>query len=836
MKTLRLHFKTILKILAGLSIAFAVFIYFFVFYGLPDVRDIERGFALPSTRIYDRNGILLYEILPPEQGRNRVVPLEEMPQQCINAVIATEDANYWSHPGVDPVGIARAIWINVRGGQVLAGGSTITQQTARILLLDFGERAERSVRRKLREMVLAVQLQQQTSKEHVLALYLNQVYFGNLAYGIEAAAQTYFHKDTTQLSTAECALLAGLIQNPVYYDPLSNLENAKARQAIVLNLMVQRAYLTEADANSSKQDELQFGSTRFPIEAPHFVMAVWTQLERDYPEQLYSGGLDVMTTVDLNWQRAAEEIVNLQLNYLNHPVNNQGIPANANNAAVVALDPYTGEVLTMLGSPDYFDEAIDGAVNAALAPRQPGSTLKPFTYAVGMNPLRENPFTAATVFLDVETPFVTQRLESYTPSNFGQVEHGPVPIRQALGSSYNIPAVLALDEVGIAPFLEFMSNIGLDTLASNPYIDLAITLGGGEVQLLDLAQAYSIFPNGGYRITPTFIRQIATRDGDILYKFEPSPLRNRVLDERVAWLISDILSDNEARIPSFGINSALQIGRPAAAKTGTTTDFRDNWVMGYTPNLVVGVWVGNADNTPMVEVTGVSGAGPIYNQFIRRVTASFPEYEFQRPDGLIRIEVCSLSGLLPKDNCPLRRVEWFIPGTEPTEFDNYYQTFAINRNTGQLADETTAQADIVLETFVVLPQAARDWAIRNGLRLPPADAVIEVGADDDTVYLLEPDPYTTFELSPVLPRENQRLRLTVATPQNTASVTYYLNGQVIGTATESPWVVWWALELGDHELIAEATLTDGTVERSEVLPFRVEDYEPAQSQTILPGQ
>ncbi|MDQ7024433.1 MAG: penicillin-binding transpeptidase domain-containing protein [Anaerolineae bacterium] len=581
---------------------------------------------------------------------------------------------------------------------------------------------------------------------------------------------------------------------------------------------------------------MQFGSTRFPIEAPHFVMAVWTQLERDYPDQLYGGGLDVITTVDLNWQRAAEEIVNLQLDYLNYPPNNEGIPANANNAAVVAIDPYTGEVLTMLGSPDYFDETIDGAVNVALAPRQPGSTLKPFTYALGMNPNRDNPFTAATVFLDVETPFVTQRLESYTPSNFGQVEHGPVSIREALGSSYNIAAVLALDEIGITPFLGFMDDVGLDTLATNPYVDLAITLGGGEVRLLDLAQAYSIFPNGGYRIEPTFIREVATREGDILYQFESQRLENRVLDERIAWLITDILSDNEARIPSFGINSALQIGRPSAAKTGTTTDFRDNWVMGYTPNLVVGVWVGNADNTPMVEVTGVSGAGPIYNQFIRRVTANFPEYEFQQPEGLIRLEVCALSGLLPTDNCPLRRVEWFIPGTEPTKFDNYYQTFAIDRNTGLLADESTPQANIILETVVVLPQEARDWAIRTGLRLPPSGALIDVSDDDVGVRLLEPDPYTVFELSPVLPRENQRLRLTVATPQNTESVIYTLNGDVIGTADRSPWVVWWMLEVGEHELIAESTLSDGTIERSEPILFRVDDYTPPEAQTILPGQ
>ncbi|MEO1288403.1 MAG: transglycosylase domain-containing protein, partial [Chloroflexota bacterium] len=599
MRHLRRHLSKLL-ITGGITLLMGViFLYFYVFHGLPALNQIDAGLALPSTRIYDRHGALLYEILPPEQGRNRVIPLEQIPDVCINATIAVEDANYWRHVGVDPVGIVRAAWINVSGGEIIAGGSTITQQTARLLLLDNEERAERTVRRKLREMVLAIQLQNRYSKEHVLELYLNQVYFGNLAYGIEAAAQTYFHKSAPDLSTAECALLAGIIQNPVLHDPLSNLDGALVRQEVALDLMVQRAYLTQGEAESARTDQLQFGSTRFPIEAPHFVMTVWQQLQEDYPDALFNRGLDVVTTLDLGWQRTAEETVTYQLGLLN--TDEDGfVSANANNAAVIALDPFTGQVLTMLGSPDYFDESIDGAVNATLANRQPGSTLKPFTYALAMNPESSAPYTPATVLLDVETPFVTSRLESYTPGNFALVEHGPVSIREALGSSYNIPAVIALEHVGVENFIEFVADAGLDSLASAPSLDLAVTLGGGEVRLIDLAQAYSIFPNGGYRIEPTFLLNVTTRDGEVLYTYQDPRLEHRVLDERVAWLITDMLSDNQARIPSFGLNSSLQIGRPAAAKTGTTTDFRDNWVMGYTPNLVVGVWVGNADNTPMV--------------------------------------------------------------------------------------------------------------------------------------------------------------------------------------------------------------------------------------------
>jgi len=836
MQTLKRYWKRTALIVLAILLLVSAGLYAWIFIGLPDLSEIEAGLALPSTRIYDRNNQLLYEILPPEQGRNRTLDLADIPQHCINAVIATEDANYWSHPGVDPEGILRAAWINLRGGEIIAGGSTITQQTARLLLLDPNQQAQRTIRRKLREMVLAIRLQNTYSKAHVLELYLNQVYFGNLAYGIEAAAQTYFHKSAPELSLAECALLAGIVQNAVFNDPLTNFDNAKARQEIALGLMAQNAFITEGEALTAQAETLQFGSTRFPIEAPHFVMAVWEQLQREFPQDLFNEGLDVITTVDLNWQRTAQKITNLQLSYLNHPPTNDRVSANANNAAIVALDPFTGQVLTLLGSPDYFDESIDGAVNAAFSFRQPGSTLKPFTYAAAMNPELDAPYTPATLMLDVETPFITERLESYVPHNFGFVEHGPVLAREALAGSYNIPAVVALEHVGLNNFVDFVEEIGLESLTQNTAVDLSITLGGGEVRLFDLVQAYSIFPNGGYRIEPSLLLKVATRDGRTLYEWEAPALNQRVLDERVAFLITDILSDNEARIPAFGPNSSLQIGRPAAAKTGTTTDFRDNWVLGYTPNLVVGIWVGNADNTPMVEVTGISGAGPIYNQFMRQVLLDQPELEFQKPDGLMQLEVCALSGLLPTPQCPRTRTDWFIPGTEPSGFDKFYQEFTIDRRTGLLADDSTPRSERVVQTFIVLPQEAQDWAVAHGWRQPPLGAISAVSDTQTGLRLLAPDPYTVFEISPVTPQETQRLRLRVATSPGTQQVTYYLNGEAIGSAETAPYAVWWTLELGEHELIAEALLDDGSSERSEVTVFSVVDYEPPQPRIIMPGE
>jgi membrane peptidoglycan carboxypeptidase len=704
-----------------------------------------------------------------------------------------------------------------------------------LLLLDPQQQAERTLQRKLKEAVLALRLQNTYSKQHILELYLNQAYFGNLAYGIEAAARTYFHRSATELSLGECALLMGVVQNAVMNDPLANFDTARARQQVVLNLMVNNGYLTPQEAAAAFRDELQFGSTPFPIDAPHFVMAVWTQLERNYPDALYTQGLDVITTLDLSWHNAAQTIVRQQLDYLNHPPAGSRIPANANNAALIALDPYTGQVLTMLGSPDYFDESIDGAVNATLAMRQPGSALKPFTYAAAMDPALDDPYTPATVLLDIKTPFVTRRLESYTPANYGLVEHGPVSVRESLASSFNIPAVAALDHVGLDNFGQFLTRIGLEDLAQNNRVDLSITLGGGEVRLLDLATAYAIFPNGGYRIQPQMILKVTRRDGNTLFEYDPPPLSRRVLDERVAFLINDMLSDNNARLAGFGLNSPLQIGRTAAAKTGTTTNFKDNWVVGYTPNLVVGVWVGNADNSSMVEVTGVSGAGPIYNRFMRNVLLGQPDLKFTRPDGLRQIEICALSGLLPTDACQRRKREFFIDGTQPTEYDTMHQIFQIDRRTGQLADPTTPPEYLMAQTFIVLPQEARDWGRRHGVRTPPIGAEIIQTDEDRRLRLLEPDPYTIYERSPIIPLETQRLRLIVGAPPDTQAVTYYLDESPIGTADTEPWALWWTLALGDHELTAVATLSDGTTETSAPIPFRVVDYEPPRPQTLTAG-
>ncbi len=787
---------------------------------LPSLDDLDAGLALPSTRIYDRHGRLLYEILPPQQGRNRVLPLSEIPRHCVNAIIATEDANYYRHPGVDPLGIARALWLNLRGGEIVAGGSTITQQTARLLLLDPRPGSERSLRRKLREALLALKMQRRFSKDEILELYLNQVYFGNLAYGIDAAARAYFQKGAGDLSLAECALLAGIAQNAITNDPLAQRERAKSRQAVSLRLMAQQGYISGEESRTALADELQFAAVPFPIEAPHFVMEVWRLLERDFGAELREGGLEVVTTVDRDWTRQAQDIARRQLRALNNPA--QGArPANANNAALVALDPRTGEVLTLLGSPDYFDEAIDGAVNAALAYRQPGSTLKPFTYAEAMNPAYPDPYTAATMILDIRRPFVTNKKESFAPANYGHVEHGPILVREALASSYNIPAVVALEQIGVERFLRFVSELGLENLRDNAQVDFSITLGGGEVRLLDLAEAYAALANGGYDIEPHFILSITDARGEQIYRYQAPPLERRLLDERVAYIITDILSDNRARMPSFGENSPLNVGFPAAAKTGTTTDYRDNWVMGYTPDLVVGVWVGNADNAPMLDVSGVSGAGPVFNLFLRTVRRGGPHAEFAEPSGITRLEVCRISGLLPGEYCPQRIEELFIRGSEPIESDSFYRPFTVDRLTGRLATSSTDPANRREQVFLVLPDEARRWALKVGIPQPPFAKQYLAADNSDALRISSPDPYTVYELSQQVPAEAQRLRLAALAPAGTVSLRFLLNGEDVGGAERAPWQAWWTLEAGQFTLVAQATLSGGEQQLSPSIQFSV---------------
>jgi 1A family penicillin-binding protein len=695
------------------------------------LRAQSAGFV--STQIYDRNGRLLYEIMDPSGGRRILVPYEQISPHLINATVATEDARFWHHPGVDPIGIVRAVFQNVKGGGIVSGASTIPQILVRNVLLSPEERTEQTLLRKIREAVLASEVSRRYSKREILEIYLNEVNFGNLAYGIEAAAETYFGKKAGDLTLAEAALLAGLPQAPAYWDPYTNLEGAKRRQAVVLDLMVEASYISQAEADAAKAEPLNFQSRQLDVQAPHFVTWVQQLLEQKYgADVLYRSGLRVTTTLDSRLQAIAQEEAQATLTKLQD--------YHVTNAALVALKPDTGEVLAMLGSADFNNPDIDGQVNVALRPRQPGSSIKPINYVTAF----EKGWTPATMIWDVTTQWQGAAGEPYIPKNYDGKEHGPVLVRQALAQSLNIPAVKTLEFVGLPAMLDTAHRMGIASLNRNDY-GLSLTLGGGEVTLLELAGAYAVFANGGKRVPPVAILRIEDATGRIIEEYQP-PAPEQVISPQHAYLITDILADNQARAPMFGANSALKLSRPAAAKTGTTDDWRDGWTMGYTPDLVAGVWVGNADNTPMKGTSGSAGAAPIWHHFMERALADQPAREFPRPDGIETFEICADSGSLPSAACPpdRRRQEIFAAGQGPLgpEYD-FHQLVRIDVTTNARATEYCPPEAVEERYYFVLPgEEGQRWAQQQGIPQPPAE-FCTVHTGPSQVALLQPLPGDT---------------------------------------------------------------------------------------------
>jgi len=793
---------------------------------LPDINQLDANLRFPSVRIVDRNGALLYEVLEEDEGRNVVVPLERIPENLIKATIATEDQGFYSHPGVDLKGVMRAVWINLQGGEMVVGGSTITQQVSRNMLLASEERGERSLRRKLRELILAIQLTRRLSKDEVLEFYLNQTYYGGMAFGVEAAAQTFFAKPVSELDLAESAMLAGMPQAPAFYNPFTDISAAKKRQGVVLRLMEESGIISQEQHSSALRENLVLAENPYPMEAPHFVMMVKNELDSLFSrEEIFAnGGLVVWTTLDLNWQKIAEQAITHHLDAMQH--SEDGFGHNINNAALVAIDPNSGEVLSLVGSPDYFDDQHGGAINMAISTRQPGSALKPLVYSAALDPGRGNgPWNAATMLLDVKTSFLTQEGKSYIPENYDLQEHGPVLLREALASSLNIPAVIALDHIGLEELFAKLAGMGITTLKDPNTYDLSLALGGGEIRLLELTAAYGTFANTGYRVEPRLIQEITNPRGDVLYS--PEKVKAiRVLDARVAWLISDILSDNDARRIGFGLNSVLRLDRPAAVKTGTTSNFHDNWTVGYTPDLVVGVWSGNTNYESMRGVNGLSGAAPIWHQFMRSVLKGYPPRPFIQPPGFVRLEVCALSGLLPTEFCPFTKTEWFIQGTEPVAYDEFYKEIEVDQSTGVLAGDQTPQNQKIRRIVLDLPPQAFAWAKSQNLMLLDdigGVSPVEGGRTGQTIPILviSPSNGSIYLLSDGVPANNQRIKLEVLSDEDVRSLTIYMDGEVLAVLDAEPFQIWWVLTPGEHQIWVEAVTNDDRKIKSPVNYFSV---------------
>jgi penicillin-binding protein 1C len=797
-----------------------------VVWDLPSIDSLSDNLVQPSIRITDRNGRLLYELLPAEGGRHAVLPAEALPDCLKQATIAVEDRNFYSNPGVDPEGILRALWINLRGGETVAGGSTITQQVARTVLLTGEERAERSLRRKLRESILAWELSRRLPKDEILALYLNQTYYGGMAYGVEAAAQTYFGKTAAELLLPECALLAGLPQAPGLYNPFTNPDLALERRTTVLGLMEKEGFIQSAQREAADLAPLYLNPDPYPILAPHFVWMVKQELDG----LIAAGTLDprdslvVRTTLDLDLQQLAEQVISRQIESFR--ADTAHLSRNVNNAALVALDPRSGEILALVGSAGYFDESIHGAVDMANAPRQPGSAFKPFLYAQALDPARANPWTAATILMDVSVSFVTRDGFAYTPVNYDNREHGPVPVREALASSLNVPAVLTLREVGIGNTVQLAHRLGIDTLDDPDKYDLSLALGGGRMSLLDLSTAYGAFANGGNFTSHSCLLDIRSPDGSLLYTAEKPP-QVRVFDPRTVWLINDILSDDRARSVGFGRNSTLKLDRTAAVKTGTTTNYHDNWTVGYTPDLLAGVWVGNSDYQAMRDVTGLTGAAPIWHEFLRAALQGRPDAPFPRPEGIVAVRVCGLSGLLPTPACPNTRSEWFIEGTQPTEADTIYRIVDIDLLTGRLADDSTPPERRQTVTALDLPPDALPWARAQGLTLlADLEALPAAGGADSIVWLDTPPANAVYKIRSSFDETAQQLAVEAGAGREFVRVTLSVDGILLAEFDSAPYRTWWPLTAGEHRFQAVGTLPDGGTVASSVVTITVLEDQP----------
>ncbi len=619
---------------------------------LPSPNKINSRNVAQSTKILDRNSELLYELHGDK--RRTLIGFDEMPKNIKNATVAIEDKNFYNRwfGAFDFGGIARSFLYDLVHKEKMQGGSTITQQFVKNALLS----PEKTYTRKIKEAILSTEISLMFKKDDILKMYLNEIPYGSNAYGIEAASETYFGKKAKDLDLAECATLAALPQAPTYYSPFgTHTDELEIRKNKVLDKMAEQGYISKDQAQAAKKEKLAFVPYNEQIKDPHFVMYVREQLVNKFGETMaQEGGLTVTTTLDSKKQKIAEEVVK-------EYGDSNAYEFNASNGSLVSIDPKTGQILAMVGSRDYFNKDIDGNVNVATRDRQPGSSFKPYVYATGF----KEGYTPNTTLFDVNTNFGG----GYEPKDYDLGQRGAVSVRQALDNSLNIPAVKMLYLVGLNNALKTAHDMGITTLNQPDRYGLSLVLGGGEVKLLDHVGAMSTFATEGIKHDTTPFLKIANNKGKVLEEYKPK--ESRALDTNVARAMNDVLSDNSARSLIFGTNTPLALSRPAAAKTGTTEEFRDAWTVGYTPNLAAGVWVGNNDNTPMSQgADGIYAAAPMWHAYMERALEDLPVENFNKDytlggssstksiingkllTGGEKVKICTVSGKLATANCP----------------------------------------------------------------------------------------------------------------------------------------------------------------------------------------
>ncbi len=714
-----------------------------------------------SLRIEDRNGLLLREVLSDEGGRCRWLGGKDISPFLLKATVAAEDRGFFIHRGIAPLSMLRALVQNTRYGRVVSGASTITQQLVRNLV-----RGRRSVPVKLKEAWLALRLENTLSKEAILLQYLNRICYGNQAYGAEAAARLYFDKPASDLSPAESALLAVIPRSPAALDPFRRPAEVKARQERLLDDMAGLGLISREERDRARREPLLVRAGPEAWRAPHFCDHVLAAL----PDRVRREAKTVRTTLDLVLQTKVEKLLRGQI----HALESRG----ASNGAAVVIDNQTGDILAWAGSSDYWDDRHDGQVNGVLALRQPGSTLKPFTYALAL----ERGMTAATLIEDAALEFETPG-GFFRPRNFDGTYHGRVRLRTALACSYNIPAVSVLQSVGPDLLYRRLKSLGFDSLDQGPgFYSVGLTLGNGEVTLLELARAYAALARGGRYRGERGVLALLDRTGRSFSESRPErPVS--VLASLPVFIITHILSDHDARVPAFGRRSPLNLPFPAAVKTGTSKDFRDNWAVGYTPSFTVGVWVGNFDGSPMHGVSGVAGCGPLFRDIMLLLHAAEPAPVFAEPAGLVRKRICPVSGELPTAACPGTMEEIFIEGTEPHRLCSAHggASFRVRAD----AASPSVPAGSVADLRVVFPQ------------------------DGDI-----------FKLDPVLKRDYQTVTVRAGSPSAAAlsEVEWWINGRR-AARTGTALSFFWNLRPGSYTI--KVTASDGG-RRLESRPVKVQ--------------
>lgn len=786
------------------AVSFLVIFFFLVIWWTQP--DFDKS---GTIKIWDRNNTLLYE-LAGDIGQKIPVAYGDLPRHLVDAAIASEDITFWTNTGIDFRAIARSVFINIKAGKVVSGASTITQQLARASVISPHQIPSRSIFRKIREALMALRIMASHPKKDILTMYFNQMYFGNLAYGIQAASSTYFDKSVNQLSLAESAFLVGLLSSPDKRNPFINMDEAKKEQARVLGLMVKHGFISEEKAGESMQEDLAIVKKKTNLKAPHFVHYVLQEL--DGLNIKNNQGLNIHTTLDYPTFGLSEDIARIWVNRLKNQ-------HNLSNAALVLLKNETGEIISMLGGIDYFDATHAGQVNMTTALRQPGSALKPVTYATAFM----QGYTPATLIYDVKKVYKTKKGEGFTPNNYDGRYHGLVLAREALASSLNLPAVEMLDRIGITSFLKVARDLGITTFTQEDRYDLSLTLGGGEVKLLELTNVFAGFARQGEYKEPYPIQKIVTDNGQILYSHQDRP-GVQVLGQngrQVAYLISNILSDPKARIPGFGEKNPLVLSHPSAAKTGTTTDWHDNWTVGYTPGYTVGVWVGNNDNRPMREISGVVGAAPIWNQFFEEFLKGKPSERFVRPRRIKEVEVCAVSGGLPDGLCPEKSREIFIEGTEPKEASKLHKKVLVDKRNGLLANTSCAPNFVAEKIFIDYPPEVYTWALQDGLEVIPRQVspYCKGGPQISGNSYLEityPKEKTIFETAPLVVSHESVVFEANVSP-DIDKVLWYLDGKFLQEAVSFPFSVSWNPQEGKHTLVAYGeTKNDGKIKSGDI--------------------